>query len=96
MLSHRISIANFGTVDNEWLSVFFDFGLVGVISMCLIFLTNLKRLFLNANNKYKMITMAIVTTLLMFLFYDGLTWFVVYYLLFLLIGSESYLGEKDG
>ena len=43
-----------------------------------------------------MITMAIVTTLLMFLFYDGLTWFVVYYLLFLLIGSESYLGEKDG
>ena len=64
--------------------------------MCLIFLTNLKRLFLNANNKYKMITMAIVTTLLMFLFYDGLTWFVVYYLLFLLIGSESYLGEKDG
>ena len=62
----------------------------------LIFLTNLKRLFLNANNKYKMITMAIVTTLLMFLFYDGLTWFVVYYLLFLLIGSESYLGEKDG
>ena len=59
-------------------------------------LTNLKRLFLNANNKYKMITMAIVTTLLMFLFYDGLTWFVVYYLLFLLIGSESYLGEKDG
>lgn len=89
MKNVTIAIKNFGTVDNEWLSVLYDFGIIGITCLLFTLAGNFRKL-LKANTKVtKSIACCIVVTLLCLLFYDGFTWMVIYYLFFLLLGILS-------
>ena len=81
-----VRISNFGTVDNQYASILYDFGIITFLVIILFFMFIFLKSFYVNELLSKVVILGILSFMLAYIFFDGFTWLTSYYLFFILIG----------
>lgn len=86
MKYETVTISNFGTVDNEWLSILYDFGMVTFIFFIILYIKMIKNIFKTNNILLLFVSLVLVIFLSLYFAFDGFTWISSYSLFFMFVG----------
>lgn len=87
-----IMLSNFGTTDNQFISILYDFGIVGIsLTLALLFFSIRKLLNSVINKEIQMLSCVIIAAYICSFFYELLGWINVAATLLILIGIFYYL-----
>ena len=85
---------NVATVDNSYISVLFDFGLIGFIFLVLYVVYTFKVIRNSSNELARTAGFLSLSAIIMNLFYEGLYWCNSGYIMFFLIGMIIYYKDE--
>lgn len=92
--NNTIYIKDFTTTDNEWLSLLFNYGIILLIIMVIIFLKAIKNYLTCNDSKHKTIYMLLIGGFVNMIFWESLSNVLARFLTFIVLGATIYLFLK--